>query len=230
MDTKVVHSDPALGKTQAAAVQVPLADLSGFRRPRRCTAECIHISADFFAHIFLRHRFLRAGLTGRMCAAAISACFSHFLSRPPASVHDGEAPAEACGRCLLIPVRDGRIVAVAVCQHGRQCNADSADIPRHSNAGSNTGTDEGGVHCGYQPNPKQRRFRTTLICHTLFPFVLFLLRLYEFITNFNMGRNFFCPPTSTAGNLSPAHRPSMQQTGSSTYSTCLPVRAEKEIT
>lgn len=149
MDPKIMHSDPALGKTQAAAVQVTLSNFGGFRRPRRRTAECIHISADFFAHIFLRHRFLRAGLTGRMCAAAISACFSHFLSRPPASVHDGEAPAEACGRCLLVPVCDGRVVAVAVCQHGRQCNADSADIPRHSNAGSNTGTDKCGVHRGY---------------------------------------------------------------------------------
>ena len=101
-----MHSDPALGKTQAAAVQVALSNFGGFCCPGRRAAESIHISADFFAHIFLRHRFLRAGLTGRMCAAAISACFSHFLSRPPASVHDGEAPAEACGRCLLIPVRD----------------------------------------------------------------------------------------------------------------------------
>lgn len=50
---------------------------------------------------------------------------------------------------FLVPVCDGRIVAVAVCQHGRQCNADSADIPRHSNAGSDTGTDKCGVHCGY---------------------------------------------------------------------------------
>ena len=121
---------------------------------------------------------------------------------------------------FLVPVCDGRVVAVAVCQHGRQCNADSADIPRHSNAGSNTGTDEGGVHCGYQPNPKQRRFRTTLIHH--FSFLSFC-----FYCDLIMGHNFFCPPSSTAGNLSPAHRPSMQQTGSSTYSTCLPVRAEK---
>ena len=78
MDTKVAHSDPALGKTQAAAVQIPHAYLSGFCRPGRRAAESIHISADFFAHIFLRHRFLRAGLAGCMCAAAISACLSHF--------------------------------------------------------------------------------------------------------------------------------------------------------
>lgn len=79
MDTKVVHSDPALGKTQAAAVQIPHAYLSGFCRPRRRTAESIHISADFFAHIFLRRRFLRAGLAGCMCAAAISTCLSHKI-------------------------------------------------------------------------------------------------------------------------------------------------------
>lgn len=128
---------------------------------------------------------------------------------------------------FLVPVCDGRIVAVAVCQHGRQCNADGADIPRHGNAGSNTSADKCGVHRRYQTDPKKSRFRTTLVCHTLFPFILFLLRLYKVITNLNMGHNFFCPPSSTAGNFSPAHRPSMQQTGSSTYSTCLPVRAEK---
>lgn len=170
MDPKVVHSDPALGKAQPAAVQVTLSDFGGFCRPRRRTAERIRISADFFAHIFLRHRFLRAGLAGRVCAAAISACFSHFLSRPPASVHDGEAPAEACGRCLLIPVRDGRIVAVAVCQHGGQCNADSADVPRHGNAGSNTGADKCSVHRRYQTDPKKSGFRTTLICHIFVSF------------------------------------------------------------
>lgn len=223
MDPKIMHSDPALGKTQAAAVQVALSNFGGFCCPGRRAAESIHISADFFAHIFLRHRFLRAGLTGRMCAAAISACFSHFLSRPPASVHDGASPSEACGRCLLIPVRDGRIVAVAVCQHGGQCNADSADIPRHGNAGSNTGADKCSVHRRYQPNPKQCGFRSTLIHH--FSFLSFC-----FYCDLIMGHNFFCPPSSTAGNFSPAHRPSMQQTGSSTYSTCLPVRAEKEVT
>lgn len=220
MDPKIMHSDPALGKTQAAAVQVTLSNFGGFCRPGRRAAESIHISADFFAHIFLRHRFLRAGLTGRMCAAAISACFSHFLSRPPASVHDGEAPAEACGRCLLVPVCDGRVVAVAVCQHGGQCNADSADVPRHCNAGSNTGADKCGVHRRYQPNPKQCGFRSTLIHH-------FYFLSFCFYCNLIMGHNFFCPPSSTAGNFSPTHRPSMQQTGSSTYSTCLPVRAEK---
>lgn len=56
-----------------------------------------------------------------------------------------------------------------------------------------------------------------------FVFIAFVQGYYEF----EYGTQLFCPPSSTAGNFSPTHRPSMQQTGSSTYSTCLPVRAEK---
>jgi hypothetical protein len=62
-----------------------------------------------------------------------------------------------------------------------------------------------------------------ILCFLSFCFIAFVQGYYEF----EYGTQLFCPPSSTAGNLSPAHRPSMQQTGSSTYSTCLPVRAEK---